>query len=133
MDDQPATRDGAHQMMELALDLTEIVEDVGVVELQVVEDQGAWSIVDELGALIEEGGVVLVRLDHEEGRGAQPRGQPEIQRHTADQEARGETGVLQDPGEHARGRGLAVRAGHGQHPAIAQEILAQPFGTRAIA
>jgi hypothetical protein len=69
VDDQPAAGHGAHQVVELALDHREVVEDVRVVELQVVEHQGARAVVDELGALVEEGGVVLVRLHHEEGRG----------------------------------------------------------------
>ena len=69
VDDQPAARrHGAHQVMELALDRREVVEDVGVVELEVVEDRGARPVVDELAALVEEGGVVLVGLDHERRR-----------------------------------------------------------------
>ena len=59
-------RDGAHQVMELPLDRRQVVEDVGVVVLQVVEHGGARAVVNELAALVEEGGVVLVRLDHED-------------------------------------------------------------------
>ncbi|MNC91112.1 hypothetical protein D3C83_73080 [compost metagenome] len=51
--------------MELALDGREVVEDVGVVELQVVQDRGARAVVDELAALVEEGGVVFVGFDDE--------------------------------------------------------------------
>ena len=66
VDDEPAAgRHGAHEVMELALDRRQVVEDVGVVELEVVEDRGARPVVDELAALVEEGGVVLVGLDHE--------------------------------------------------------------------
>ncbi|MNW05709.1 hypothetical protein D3C71_2019960 [compost metagenome] len=53
--------------MELALDGGEIREYVRVVELQVVHHQSARMVVDELGALVEEGAVILVRLDDEEG------------------------------------------------------------------
>ncbi|MNF76592.1 hypothetical protein D3C84_587090 [compost metagenome] len=60
-------RHGAHQVVELTLDGGEIREDVRVVELQVVHHQGARVVVDELGALVEEGAVILVRLDDEEG------------------------------------------------------------------
>jgi hypothetical protein len=115
MHDQPAARHGAHQMMELALDHGQIIEDVGVIELQVVDDQGARAVVDELGALVEEGRVVLVRLDDEAVALAEPRGHAEVLRHAADQEARRQPGVLQHPGQHAGGRGLAVGAGHRQH------------------
>ena len=58
---------------------------------------GARPVVDELGALVEEGGVVLVRLDHEEGGRAQAGRDPEVQRHAADQEARVEPGVRPAP------------------------------------
>ena len=44
-----------------------VVEDVGVVELEVVEHRRARAVVHELAALVEEGGVVFVRLD-DEGR-----------------------------------------------------------------
>ena len=37
---------GAHQVMELALDGGQIVEDVGVIELQVVEHGRARAVVD---------------------------------------------------------------------------------------
>jgi hypothetical protein len=44
----------------------QVVEDVGVVELQVVQDGRARAVVDELAALVEEGGVVFVGFDHKE-------------------------------------------------------------------
>ena len=76
VDDEPAARrHGAHEVVELALDRGEVVEDVGVVELEVVEDRRARPVVDELAALVEERGVVLVGLDHER-RGAARRGAP---------------------------------------------------------
>lgn len=58
-------------MVELALDGGEIREDVRVIELQVVHHQGARVVVDELGAFVEEGAVILVRLDDEEGGGTE--------------------------------------------------------------
>ena len=63
---RPGARHGAHQVVELALDRGEVGIDVGVVEFEVVEDRGARPVVHELGALVEERGVVLVGLDHEE-------------------------------------------------------------------
>ena len=65
-------RHGAHQVVELPLDRRQVVEDVGVVELQVVQDRRARPVVDELAALVEEGGVVFVGLDHERRRAAAP-------------------------------------------------------------
>src|SRR5215471_7116304 len=66
LDDQSIRRQGAHEMVELRLDRGKIGKDVGVIELQVVQYRGARRIVQELGALVEVGGVVLVGLDHEE-------------------------------------------------------------------
>jgi hypothetical protein len=45
------------------LDRGEVVEDVGVVELEVVDDDQLGQVMEELAALVEEGGVVLVALD----------------------------------------------------------------------
>jgi hypothetical protein len=36
-------------------------------------------------------------------------------------------GLLQHPGQHRRGGGLAVGAGHGQHMAALQHVLGQPL------
>ena len=67
VDDQPSfRRHGANQMMELRLDRREVGKDVGVIELEIVEDRGARTIVDEFRPLVEECGVVLVAFDHEE-------------------------------------------------------------------
>ncbi len=101
VDHDPAGRGhGPHQVMELAFDRGEVVEDVGVVELQVVQDCGARSVVHELAALVEEGGVVLVGLDHEVSPGAQSCRDAEIHWHAADQETRLQAGLRQHPGQH---------------------------------
>lgn len=46
-----AGRHGAHQMMELALDGGQVVENIGVVEFKVVEHSGAWPVMHKLAAL----------------------------------------------------------------------------------
>jgi hypothetical protein len=89
VDDQPAApRHGAHQVVELALDRGHVGEDVGVVVLEVVEDRDQRAVVDELAALVEEGGVVFVGLDHEVGPAAARADTPKFLGHAADQEAR---------------------------------------------
>ncbi|MNN19192.1 hypothetical protein D3C81_1324250 [compost metagenome] len=127
VDDQALAGDGAHQMVELPLDGRQIREDVGVVVFKVVEDRRARAVVDELAALVEEGAVVLVGLDHEKRRAAEARGHREVLRHAADQKARAHPGVFQHPGQHAAGGGLAVGAGHRQHPAALQHVVGQPL------
>ena len=114
-------------MVELPLNLGQIIEDVRVIELQVVRDQGPRTVVHELRALVEKRRVVLIGLDHKIAPAAEASRQPEILRHPADQEARLKPSVLQQPGEHAAGGGLAVGAGHRQHVAIDQQMLRQPL------
>ena len=123
----------AYQVMKLALDRGQVGEDVGMVELQVVEHRRARPVMHELAALVEERRVVLVCLDHEQrslvrfnGR-AQSCRHAEIQRHAADQKARRAAAVLQNPGQHRCGRGLAMGAGHRQHVAARQHLLGQPL------
>ena len=128
IDDEPArARHRAHQVMELGLDRGEVREDVGVVHLQVVQDRSARPVVHELAALVEQRGVVFVGLDDEGLSAAQASRDAEVLRHAADQETRVQTGRLQDPGQHRRGRGLAVRAGHRQHVTAEQHVLGQPL------
>ena len=73
-DDQAFAGHGANQVVELGLNRPQTVEDVGVIVLQVVDDERSWSVVDELGASIKVGRVVLVGFDHEKRLVAQTRG-----------------------------------------------------------
>ena len=101
VDDDPAdARHRAHQVMKLGFDGGEIRENVGVIELEVVQDRRARPVVHEFRALVEKSGVVLVRFDHEEARIGQPRRHAEIHRHAADQKARIQTRIFEQPGEH---------------------------------
>ena len=126
-DDQAVARHHAQQLMELPLDRGDVGIDVGVVVLEIVEHRGARPVVNELGALVEERRVVLVRLDDEVLAAAEPRRDVEVAGHAADQESRLEAGVLEDPREDARSRGLAVRAGDGERPAAREHVPRQPL------
>ncbi len=55
-----------------------IIENVGVIKLQIVENQRVGPVMDKLGALVEEGAIVIVRLNHEEITVAQPGGDREV-------------------------------------------------------
>ena len=127
MNDQAVTGNGPHQVMELPLDGREIREDIRVVELQVIQDRGARAVVNEFAALVEKGAVVFIGFHHEERRTAQARGNAEILRHATNQKARTHAGMLQHPGQHAAGGGLAVGAGHRQYPAALQHMVGQPL------
>ena len=67
-DDAARAGHDAHQMMKLALDRRDVVVDVGVVELEVIENECARPVVDELCALVEKRRIVLVRFDDKERR-----------------------------------------------------------------
>ena len=120
-------RHGANEVMELALDRGQVIEDVGVVELEVVQQRRAWPVVNELAALVEERGVVFVGFDDEGLALAQARRHAEVQRHAADQKARLQPAALEDPREHRGRRRLAMRAGHGEHMAVLQHVLGEPL------
>jgi len=130
----------AHQVVELAFDRRQVVEDVGVVELQVVQDGGARAVMHELAALVEEGGVVLVGFDHEGTALPQPSRHAEVQRYAADQKAWLQAGALQNPGQHGRRGGFAVGARDSQHMAraggvvrrVVQHMAGQPLGTAGV-
>ena len=123
-------RDRAHQVMKLFLDRRQVFVDVGVIELEIVEDQRARAVVDELGALVEERGVVFIGFDDEELAPAEARADRKISGHAADEEPGIEPGVFEDPRQHARGGGLAMRACDAEHVHVAQHFARQPFRSR---
>ena len=133
IDQQPA-RAGhdAHEMMKLPFDRLQIRVNIGVVELDIINDRDLRGVVDHLGALVEEGGVVFVRLDDEGPTVGEPGRTTEIQRHATDQKPRPEPGAIENERQHAAGGGLAMRAGHRDHRAAAQHIVRQPGGPRLI-
>ena len=128
-DDAAAAGDDAYQVMELPLDGADVGVDVGVIVLEIVEDQRARPVVHELGALVEERAVVFVGLDDEERRGTQARAHAEVLGHATDQEPGVQPRVLEDPGQERRGRRLAVGARDREHPAVLEYLARQPFRT----
>src|SRR5947207_11381954 len=96
--------------MKLALDRCKIDEDIGMIELQVVQYRSAGAVMNELRALVEEGGVVLVSLYDEERRAGEAGRNREIQWHAADQEPGEAACLLQDPRQHGCDGGLSMVA-----------------------
>ena len=114
-------------MVKLALDRCKIIEDVGMIELQIVKDRRSRAVMDELGAFIEEGSVVFVGLDDEQFAAGMAGRHRKIERHAADEEAGRTSCRFEDPGEHCRDAGLAVRAGDRQHVTADEHVLRQPL------
>ena len=146
---QPAARHDAQQVIELPLDGLEIGVDVGVVELEIVEDQRARPVVDEFGALVEECRVVFIGFDHEEWRVTEPRADVEIARHAADQETRRKTRMIpgcapacwwwwschacrprRAPSDHAAPRATAIPAPRHEGNAALQQRLDHGLAAR---
>ena len=103
-----------------------------MVELEVVDDGDLGQVMDELAALVEEGGVVFVALDDEPLAVGEPRALAEVVRDAADEVAGVQAVVLEDPGQQRGGGGLAVRAGDHQRALAADEELLQQFRQRAV-
>ena len=109
---EPAViREGPAEALEGGLVVRHVVIDVGMVELEAREERRPGPVVEELGALVEVGGVVLVALDHHVRPGAEAEVPAVVEGHPADQERRVEPcGRQHVPHERRRGR-LAVRPG----------------------
>ena len=99
---------------------------------KVIEDGDRGPVMDKLAALIEEGSVVFVGLDHEFPARTNPRGDAEILGYAADQEAGLTACRLQQVGNDSCSRGLAVGAGDRDHFAARQHMVAQPFGAAGV-
>jgi len=103
-----------------------------VIELDVVHDEQLWQVVNELRALVEKGGVVLVAFDHEIFRVIEAGALSQIGRNPADHITWFEPGRFQDPGQQ-RGRDcFSVRPSDDQIFAAAQEKLLQHFRRRQV-
>ncbi len=96
-----------------------------MVVLDAGEDRRLGPVVEELGAAVEVGGVVLVALDDEALARAGVEAAPQVQRHAADEIARiGAAGGI-DPGRQRGGGRLAVGAGGHQRLAAGEEEARQ--------
>ena len=131
-DQRARGRQPAHQLRELALHVREVAVDVGVVELDRGDDQRVGVVVEELRRLVEEGGVVLVALDHELGPGAVAEAAAEVLGQPADQQRRIAPRLEQQRRHEARGGGLAVRAGDHHRVLAADRVLVERVGEGAV-
>ena len=101
----------AQQALEGEFDFFHIGVDVCVVHLDIVDDDDLGQVVEEFGAFVEEGGVVLIALEHAVVGVRKVAAAAEVAGDAADHEAGVQPVVLHEPSEHGGGGGFAVGAG----------------------
>lgn len=115
-------------MVELFLNRFQVVEDIGVVELKVVEDQRSRAVMDKLRTFVEEGAVILVCFDNKEVTFAQRAETSKFPVHHRSQN-RVYSRTVPESSRHSRRGRFAVCTGNGQHPAVTQHKIVQPLRT----
>src|SRR5262249_27171506 len=94
---------------------------------------GSFGLVmDELAALVEEGGVVFIALDDDPFAFCKACALGKISRDAADEKTGVQAIMLKDPGEQRGGRGFAVRAADDDRTFATDEKFAQQFRQRTI-
>src|SRR5258708_19244422 len=88
----------------------EVSEDVRVIELDVVDHCDLWQVMHKLAALVEKRRVVFVPFDNEPFAFGEPRALAQVIRDAADEIARLEAVVLEDPRQQRARRALAMPA-----------------------
>src|SRR5256885_9612091 len=122
---QAVARNQSDEVFERRLDGGQVLENVGVVKLQIVDNRDLRQVMNELAPLVEKRGVVFVPFDDDPFAVGKPRALAEIIWNSADEVARSQPVVLQDPGEQRRRSGLAVRAGYDDGTFAADEQFLQ--------
>ena len=130
--EQAVARDDVDEALKGSLDFGEAAKNVGVIELEVVDDDGLGEVVDELAALVEKRGVVFVALNHEPVAVGETRALAKVVRDASDEEARVEAVMLEQPCEQRRGGRLAMRAGDDERAFAAQELVLEQLRQRAV-
>ena len=88
-----------YQALECGLHLIEIAIDVGMVELDGCKDQAVGKIVQKLGSLIKEGGVVFVAFEDELWPAAELKRAAKVFRNPADKKTGGTLARREQPGQ----------------------------------
>src|SRR5438552_10045031 len=121
------------EMMELSLNRCKIGEDVGMIELYIVQNRQPGPVVDHLGTLVEEGGIVFISFDHEIGSCSQPGRYAKVDRNAPNEEPRVESRILQNPGNHGGSGRFSMCPRYGKHAPAGQSIFSEPLRAGNIA
>src|SRR6476660_3065703 len=101
-------------MLERGLNRFQAVENVGVIELDVIDDRDLRQVMNELASFVEKGSVVLVPFDNKPFTVGETGALAKVVWDAADQVAGVEPIVLEHPGKQRRGGGLAMGPGDDQ-------------------
>src|SRR5436190_12466142 len=115
-------------MRKRTLDRIEIFKDVRVIELEVVHDADLRLVMDEFAALVEKCGVVFVAFNDEPWTVREPCALAQVVRDSANEIARVQTVVLENPREQRRRGGFAMRARDDDRTFAADEKFLEQFG-----
>ena len=77
-DNQPAPRHNRNQLAECPLNRREIGKDVGMIKLEIIQDDSIGKVVDKFAALIKKRCVILISFDDKMRPGPEPRPRPKI-------------------------------------------------------
>src|SRR5438128_883728 len=122
---QAAARYQIDKAAEREHDCVDVAVDVRMVELDIVDDRHVRQILQELGRLIEKRAVILVSLDDELASAAEAVARTavaEVRRDAADEHARINAAMGQQPARNGAGGGLAVRAGNNNRSRAPEEM-----------
>ena len=120
--------DDIEEAAEAGFDLVEVAVDVGMVELDVVYDDEFGEVVNEFGALVEEGGVVFVPFEDEIFRVTEIGALTEVRWNSADEVAGLKACGFEYPGEYRGGGGFSVRAGDNEIVSASEDEVFEGLG-----
>ena len=126
----PSVGHERHDLAERVEHRREVGVEIGMIELDVADEEVLRLVVQELGAAVEERRVVLVAFEHEVGPGAAAITPAEILHLAADEEARIPSGVEEQPRRQRRGRRLAVGPRDDDRGLPRQQVLAHRLWQR---
>src|SRR5208337_3047884 len=99
-----------HQSFEGGLHSIQVLVNIGVVELDGCQDRGIRKVVQKLRSFVEKRRIVLVAFKNELAPRTQHERGAKVFWNPSDQETGRAPGMMKQPCQQRRGRGLAVRA-----------------------
>ncbi len=125
-------RNEADHVPEGAFDRLEVVEDIGVIELDIVHDRNFGEVVDELGALVEKGGVIFIAFKDVDFGIVKTSPLPEIAGDASDHKTGALSGGFKNPRKKRGGCRFPMRPCDDEIPLSAEDLIAKQFRQRNV-